>query len=44
MKKKNKNIAGKRLFEDQQRGKEDKYKSVEEAIKVREERKNGRGE
>ena len=30
-----KNIAGKRLFEDQQRGKEDKYKSVEEAIKVR---------
>lgn len=39
-----KNIAGKRLFEDQQRGKEDKYKSVEEAIKVREERKNGERE
>lgn len=35
-------IAGKRLFEDKSRGKEDSgYKNVQEAIQQREERKNG---
>lgn len=37
----NPKVAGKRLFEDKTRGNEDKYSSVEEAVKEREERRIG---
>lgn len=37
----NPKVAGKRLFEDKTRGDEDKYSSVEEAVKEREERRIG---
>lgn len=34
-------VAGERLFNDKKRGKEDRYESLEEAIKEREERRTG---